>query len=224
MSIEVYAHAPLPAFIGCRGGAGATTKRLTMSQPTAPPELEPVDRDAAWACVCEHVQDPALRRHMLAVETAMRAYARELGGDEERWGVTGLLHDFDWEIHPSKEEHPELGCRMLEAAGWPADVVRAIRGHATYLGVPRDSAMAQALFACDELTGFIGAVVAVRPNKTIREVTVESVRKKLKDKRFAAKVDRDEVVLAAREFGVELDEHIAFLIGALSANAEALGL
>jgi putative nucleotidyltransferase with HDIG domain len=185
--------------------------------------VRPVDREAAWALVCRHVQDPGLRRHMLAVETAMRAYARKLKQDEERWGVTGLLHDYDWEIHPSKDEHPELGCRMLEEDGWPADVVRAIRGHATYLQVPRDSVMARALFACDELTGFIGAVVAVRPNRSIREVTVESVRKKLKDRRFAAKVDRDEVELAAEEFDVDLGEHIAFLIGALSENADALG-
>jgi putative nucleotidyltransferase with HDIG domain len=195
-----------------------------MSLESTDPDIKPVDRDAAWAFVCEHVQDQGLRRHMLAVETAMRAYACKLGEDEARWGAAGLLHDFDWEIHPTKEEHPELGCRMLEEAGWPPDIVRAIRGHATYLGVARDTPMAKALFACDELTGFIGAVVAVRPNKTIREVTVESVRKKLKDKRFAAKVDRDEVDQGALEFGVDLDEHIAFLIEALTANAQALGL
>ncbi len=182
-----------------------------------------VDRAAAWELVSRHVSDEGLRRHALAVETAMRAYARQLGEDEDRWGITGLLHDFDWEIHPTKDAHPEEGCRMLEAAGWPEDIVRAIRGHATYLGVPRDTSMARALFACDELTGFIGAVVAVRPNKTIREVNVESVRKKLKDKRFAAKVDRDEVYQAALEFDVDLDEHIAFLIAALAENAEALG-
>ena len=159
---------------------------------------------------------------MLAVETAMRAYARKLGEDEARWGIVGLLHDYDWEIHPNAEQHPEEGCRMLEAAGWPSDIVRAIRGHASYLRVPRDTPMARALFACDELTGFIGAVVAVRPNKTIREVTVASVRKKLKDKSFAKKVDRAEVEQGAREFGVDLDEHIAFLIAALTANADAL--
>jgi putative nucleotidyltransferase with HDIG domain len=186
--------------------------------------LPPVSRQAAWDLVCRHVKDEALRRHMLAVETVMRAYARSLGEDEDRWGVTGLLHDFDWEIHPDKVRHPEQGCRMLEADGWPADVVRAIRGHATYLGVPRDSTMARALFACDELTGFIGAVVAVRPNKTIREVNVNSVRKKLKDKRFAAKVDREEVEQGAREFDVDLDAHIAFLIAALTENAEALAI
>ena len=161
---------------------------------------------------------------MLAVETVMRAYARRYGEDEDRWGVTGLLHDFDWEIHPTKEAHPEEGCRMLEADGWPADIVRAIRGHASYLGVPRDTLMARALFACDELTGFIGAVVAVRPNKTIAEVRVESVKKKLKDKSFAAKVDRAEVYQGAEELGVALDAHIAFLIEALSASAPALGM
>ena len=182
------------------------------------------DREAAWSLVCENVREEPLRRHMRAVECVMRAYARELGEDEERWGITGLLHDFDWEIHPDTERHPEEGCRMLEAAGWPADVVRAIRGHASYLRVPRDTQMAKALFACDELTGFIGAVVAVRPNKTIREVRVESVRKKLKDKSFAAKVDRAEVNEGAREFGVDLDEHIAFIVSALTDNAEALGM
>ena len=183
-----------------------------------------LDRAAAWELVCRHVSDEGLRRHMLAVETTMRAYARRLGEDEERWGITGLLHDFDWEIHPTKEEHPEAGCRMLEEAGWPADIVRAIRGHATYLEIPRDTSMARALFACDELTGFIGAVVAVRPNKTIREVGVQSVRKKLKDKSFAAKVNRDEVYEAAREFEVDIDEHIAFLIAALTENAQALDM
>jgi putative nucleotidyltransferase with HDIG domain len=188
------------------------------------PESAPKDRNAAWALVCRYVQDPGLRRHMLAVETTMRAYARKLGEDEERWGIVGLLHDFDWEVHPTAADHPELGCRMLEELGWPADIVRAIRGHATYLNVPRDTPMARALFACDELTGFIGAVVAVRPNKTVREVNIDSVRKKLKDKRFAAKVDREEVYDAAQEFGVPIDEHIAFLIEALAANAEALDL
>lgn len=180
------------------------------------------DREAAWSLVCEHVREEPLRRHMLAVECVMRAYARKLGEDEDRWGTTGLLHDFDWEIHPNTEQHPEAGCRMLEAAGWPADIVRAIRGHASYLNVPRDTPMAKALFACDELTGFIGAVVAVRPNKTIKEVRVESVRKKLKDKSFAAKVDRGEVVEGAQEFGVDLDEHIGFIIAALTENAAAL--
>ena len=170
------------------------------------------------------MQNPALRRHMLAVETAMRAYARKLGADEERWGIVGLLHDFDWEIHPTQEEHPELGCRMLEELGYPEDMVRAIRGHATYLGVPRDAQMAKALFACDELAGFLTAVAYVRPSKSIRDVPVASVKKKLKDKSFAANVNRVEVHAGAEEFGVPLDEHIAFLIAALSENAAELGL
>jgi len=186
--------------------------------------IETLDREAAWALVCENVKSEGLRKHALAVETVMRAYARKYGGDEERWGIAGLLHDYDWEIHPTAEEHPELGCRRLEELGYPADIVRAIRGHATYLNVPRDTPMAKALFACDELTGFITAVAYVRPNKTIREVTVDAVKKKLKDKRFAASVNRDEVHLAAEELGVPLDEHIAFLIEALTENAEALGL
>ncbi len=161
---------------------------------------------------------------MLAVETAMRAYARKLGADEERWGLVGLLHDFDWEIHPSAAEHPELGCRMLEELSYPPDIVKAIRGHATYLGVARDTEMAKALYACDELCGFLTAVAYIRPSKLISDVNVESVKKKLKDKRFAANVNRDEVLEAAEEFGVPLDEHIAFLIAALTENAPALGL
>ena len=171
-----------------------------------------------------HVRSEALRRHMLAVETALRAYARKLNADEERWGIVGLLHDFDWEIHPSAQEHPELGCRMLEELGYPADTVKAIRGHATYLGVPRDTPMAKALFACDELCGFLTAVAYVRPSKSIRDVSVESVKKKLKDKRFAANVNREDIIAGAEEFGVPLDEHIAFLVHALTQNAAELGV
>lgn len=181
-------------------------------------------RDDAWSLVCEFVQNPSLRRHMLAVETCMRAYARKFGEDEERWATIGLLHDFDWEIHPTAAEHPELGCRMLEERGWPTDVVRAIRGHATYLNVPRDTLMARALFACDELAGFISAVTYVRPNKKVSEVAVESVKKKFKDKRFAANVNREEIYQGAEELGVPLDEHIGFMLGAMTANAAELGL
>jgi putative nucleotidyltransferase with HDIG domain len=181
-------------------------------------------RDEAWALVCEHVKNDGLRRHVLCVETAMRAYARKLGENEERWGIVGLLHDFDWEIHPTAVEHPELGCRMLEERGYPPDIVRAIRGHANYLGVPRDSQMARALYACDELCGFLTAVAYVRPSKCIKDVTVESVRKKFKDKRFAANVNREEVFASAAEFGVDLDGHVGFLINALTENASKLGL
>ncbi|HKW45726.1 MAG TPA: HDIG domain-containing protein [Candidatus Eremiobacteraceae bacterium] len=187
-------------------------------------EIHDIDRAQAWALVERYVQSDSLRKHMLAVETCMRAYAHARGEDAERWGVTGLLHDFDWEIHPTQAEHPELGCQMLEQLGWPADVVRAIRGHATYLNVPRDTLMARALFACDELAGLITAVAYVRPTKSIREVTTSSVKKKLKDKGFARNVDRADIVAAAGEFGVDLDEHIGFMIVAMTANAEALGL
>jgi predicted hydrolase (HD superfamily) len=187
-------------------------------------EKREIDRADAWTLVTRHVKSESLRKHMLAVETCMRAYAAARGEDAERWGITGLLHDFDWEIHPTAAEHPELGCRMLEELGWPADIVRAVRGHATYLHVPRDTSMAKALFACDELAGLITAVAYVRPSKTVREVTAGSVRKKMKDKRFAANVDRDDIVAAAEEFEVDLDAHIAFMIAAMSANAEALGL
>ena len=188
------------------------------------PSIETPSREQAWELVCRYVQNPALRRHVLAVETAMRAYAQKLGKDEERWGVVGLLHDFDWEIHPSADEHPELGCRMLEELGYPADIVKAIRGHATYLNVPRDTQMAKALFACDELCGFLSAVAYVRPSKSLRDVPVQSVKKKLTDKSFAANVNREEVYAGADEFGVPLDEHIAFLIEALGRNATELGL
>jgi putative nucleotidyltransferase with HDIG domain len=186
-----------------------------------PREFERAD---AWALVVANVKNESLRKHMLAVETCMRAYAHARGEDVERWGITGLLHDFDWEIHPSAAEHPELGCQMLEELGWPADIVRAIRGHATYLSVPRDSAMAKALFACDELAGLITAVAYVRPSRTVAEVTPGSVLKKMKDKRFAANVDRTDIVTAAEEFGVGLEDHIAFMIAAMSANAAVLGL
>jgi len=188
------------------------------------PAISDLQRGPAWELVCSNVQNPALRRHMLAVETVMRAYARKYGEDEDRWGITGLLHDFDWEIHPNAEQHPELGCRMLEERGYPPDVVKAIRGHAPYLGVPRDTLMARALYACDELTGFIGAVVAVRPNKSIQEVEVSSVKKKLKDKSFAANVNRTDVIEGASELGVPLDEHIDFVIKALREHASELGL
>ena len=183
-----------------------------------------VDRADAWALVTRYVQSESLRKHMLAVETCMRAYASARGEDVDRWGITGLLHDFDWEIHPTAAEHPELGCLMLEELGWPADIVRAIRGHATYLQVPRDTPMTKALFACDELTGLITAAAYVHPNKTVREVSTSSVKKKLKDKRFAANVNREDIVTAAEEFGVDLDEHIGFMLAALSENAASLGL
>lgn len=183
-----------------------------------------MDRETAWSIVCEHIQSESLRKHALAVETCMRAAARNLGGDEDQWGVTGLLHDFDWEIHPTLDEHPMKGEPILEARGVSAEIRRAILSHAEYSGVPRVSLMERALFACDELAGFLTAVSYVKPGRSIHEVDLASVRKKMKDKAFARAVKREDIVNGAAELGVDLDQHIAFCIEAMQANAEALGL
>lgn len=188
-----------------------------------------LDRAAAWSLVCEWTQSESLRKHMLAVETAMRAYARKLGGDEEAWGLAGLLHDFDYErfpndAHSATEEHPSHGVRHLRAAGVSEDICSAIMGHADYTHTPRETPMARALFAVDELCGLITAATYVRPSKSIMDLEASSVRKKMKDKAFARGVSREDITLGAAELGVELGEHIAFVIEALQANAEALGL
>ena len=166
---------------------------------------------------------------MLAVEAAMRAYARQFGEDEEAWGLAGLIHDFDYERFPNAshsptEEHPSEGVRRLRALGWPEEILQAILGHAQYTGVPRESRMARALFAVDELTGLITATALVRPSRSVLEVDARSVRKKMKDKAFARGVSREDVVLGAGELGVDLDQHIQFVIDALKADAAALGL
>lgn len=183
-----------------------------------------MDREAAWALLCEYTQTESLRTHGLAVETVMRHFARKLGEDEERWGVTGLLHDFDYERWPTAEGHPYEGNRILTERGCPEDIRTAIMGHADYTGVPRDTAMAKTLFAVDELTGFVTAVALVRPNKSVFEVEPPSVRKKMKDKAFARQVNRDDIVNGAAQLGAELDEIIAGVIEALRSNADALGL
>lgn len=159
----------------------------------------------------------------------MRAYAEKLGGDPEQWGLTGLIHDFDYErfpnaAHSPTEEHPAEGVRLLRQRGWPEEILQAILGHATYCGVSRDTPMARALFACDELTGLVTATALVRPSKSLHEVDARSVRKKMKDKAFARGVNRDDVVLGAQELGVELDTHIQFVIDAMRARAADLGL
>jgi predicted hydrolase (HD superfamily) len=181
-------------------------------------------RDQALALLHEWVQNVNLRKHCYAVEAAMRAYAAKYGEDAERWGLTGLIHDFDWERHPSAELHPMAGVEVLRAAGWPDDVCRAVLGHATYSGVPRDTLMARALFACDELSGFLVACALVTPEKKLAGVAVDSVKKKMKSAGFARNVNRDDIVNGAAELGVDLDEHIAFVRDAMLGIVGELGL
>ena len=186
-------------------------------------------RAETLALMQEYTASESLRKHMLSVETAMRAYAEKLGGDVERWGITGLIHDFDYEKFPNNahsptEEHPAEGVRILRSRGYPEDILEAILGHAQYSGVPRVTPMAKALFAVDELTGLITATALVKPTKSVHDVDARSVRKKMKDKAFARGVSREDVIQGAEELGVELDEHIAFVIAAMQGNAEEIGL
>lgn len=181
-------------------------------------------RQEALSIVREHVKNEGLVRHMLAVEAAMRHYARLLGEDEETWGVAGLLHDFDWEIHPTLEQHPQAGVEVLRERGVPEDVVQAVLSHADHTGVPRLTPMQKALYACDEITGLITAVALVRPSKAIGDVSVKSIKNKWKDKAFAAGAKRDEMEKAAREFGVDLWEHAGNVLAAMQAQAPELGL
>lgn len=182
------------------------------------------DREAAWHLLCEYTRSESLRKHALAVEACMRAYARKFGEDDNKWSLTGLLHDFDYEKYPTAKEHPFVGNKILEERGWPEEVRRAILSHADYTGVKRESRMEHALFACDELAGFITAVTLVKPSKSLAEVEARSVRKKMKDKAFARTVSRDDIVNGAAELGVDLDEHIAFCIEAMKGIAAELGL
>ena len=186
-------------------------------------------RADALALMHDYTASESLRNHMLAVEAAMRAYADKFGEDPERWGLAGLIHDFDYERYPNAahsatEEHPTHGVRILRERGWPDDILQAILGHATYSGVPRETQMAKALFAVDELTGLVTATALVRPSKSLHEVDARSVRKKMKDKAFARGVNRDDVLLGAQELGVDLDTHIQFVIDAMRARAAELGL
>lgn len=182
-----------------------------------------MNRDEALALLREFTKSEALLKHMFAVEAAMRAYAAKFGEDEERWGITGLLHDFDYEMYPDAPDHPVKGSEILRERGYPDDVRDAILGHAPYTGVPRASRMAKALYACDELCGFVMACAVIRPNK-IADLEPSSVRKKLKDKGFARNVNRDDIAAGTAELGVELNDHIAFVIGAMRGIAPALGL
>lgn len=187
------------------------------------------DRASALALMQEYTASESLRKHMLSVEAAIRAYATRLGEDPERWGLAGLMHDFDYERFPNEahsptEEHPAHGVRLLRERGYPEDVLQAILGHAHYTDVARETAMAKALFAVDELTGLITATALVKPSRSVHDVDARSVRKKMKDKAFARGVSRDDVVQGAQELGVDLDEHIQFVIGAMQSCAADLGL
>jgi putative nucleotidyltransferase with HDIG domain len=183
-----------------------------------------MNRESAWSLLCEYTQSENLRKHMMAVEACMRAYARKFGQDEDTWGITGLLHDFDYEKYPTPQEHPMVGSKVLEERGYPEEVRRAILSHADYSGVKRETPMEKTLFACDELAGFITATALVKPGKSLAEVDAKSIRKKMKDKAFARSVSRDDITNGAADLGVDLDQHITFCIEAMKGIAKELGL
>jgi putative nucleotidyltransferase with HDIG domain len=202
---------------------------LTIHPPALPvavslASMASPSRDEAWDLFCEWTESESLRRHVLGVEAAMRAYARKYGEDEELWAATGILHDLDYERHPDLETgHPRVALELFEEKGYPQELIDAVAGHAPYLGVPRETRMAKALYAVDELTGFIAAVALVRPTG-IEGLTPKSVKKKMKQPSFAAAVNRDELREGAAELGEDFDEHVSFVIAALSPRAEELGL
>ncbi len=185
------------------------------------------DRSEAWELLCEYTKGDSLRKHAIAVETAMRACAGKYGGEDadiDEWGIVGLLHDFDYEMFPSADQHPFTGANILCGRGYSDRIIRAIMGHATYTGVPRDTGMARSLFATDELCGFLVACALVRPNKSLDDLEVSSVKKKLKDKAFARSVNRDDIKLGVEELQVDMDEHIRFVIDALRPVQPKIGL
>ncbi len=184
----------------------------------------PPTRDDAWNLLCEWTESANLRKHALAVEAAMRAHARRLGQDEEPFGIVGLIHDFDYEKNPTVETHVWVGAKVLREKGWPEPWVRAVEGHASYTGVPRDSDLAHCLFAVDELTGFLTAAALVRPDKAIASVEVRSVLKRMKETAFARSVNRDDIRSGAEAIGVPLEQHIAFVRDAMATIAAELGL
>jgi putative nucleotidyltransferase with HDIG domain len=183
-----------------------------------------MNRSEAWDLLCEFTKNDSLRKHALAVEAAMRHLARQRGEDEEKWGIAGLLHDFDYEQHPTLDEHPFVGAAILRERGWPEEIARAVLSHGEHTGVSRESLMEKALFSVDELTGLITAVALVRPSKSIFEVEPSSVRKKMKDKAFARSVNRDDIVKGAEELDVDLNAHIGEVIKAMQSVADDLGL
>ena len=183
-----------------------------------------MNREDGWCLLTEFTQSESLRKHALAVEACVRAYARKFGEDEESWGLVGLIHDFDYEKYPSAEDHPFRGSEILAERGVSEEIRRAILSHADYSGVPRVSRLEKTLFACDELSGFITAVALVKPSKSLNEVDAKSVRKRMKDKAFARSVNRQDIINGAADLGIDLDEHITFCVEAMKTIAERLGL
>jgi putative nucleotidyltransferase with HDIG domain len=183
-----------------------------------------MNREQAWCLLTEFTRSESLRKHALAVEACVRAYARKFGEDEDKWSIVGLLHDFDYEKYPSAEDHPFRGSEILAERGVSEEIRRAILSHANYSGVPRQSNLEKTLFACDELAGFITAVALVKPSKSLNEVDAKSVRKRMKDKAFARSVSREDITNGASDLGVDLDEHISFCVEAMKTIAERLGL
>lgn len=186
--------------------------------------MDTVDRATAWALLQEHAKGDVLIKHALAVEASMRAYARKYGEDDELWGIVGMLHDFDWDVCPSLDQHPQYGAEILRERGYPEEIVRAVLSHGNHTGITRETPMEKTLFAVDELSGFITAVALVRPTKSLIDTEVRSVRKKMKDKTFARNINRDDIVQGAEDLGVDLDQHVAFVIEALKPVAAELGL
>lgn len=181
-------------------------------------------REEAWTLLCEYTQSDSLRKHALAVEACLRAYALRFGGEEETWGIVGLLHDFDYECYPQAPDHPQEGSKILRGRGYPDEIIQAILSHADYMNVSRETPLQKTLYACDELAGFITAVTLVRPNKSLAEVEVSSVKKKFKDKAFARTVNREDIFRGVADLGVDLDAHIATCIEAMRRIAPQLGL
>jgi len=185
---------------------------------------DPLSRDAAWSLLTEWTKSESLRKHALAVEAAVRGYARKFGANEDEWGIVGLLHDFDYERYPTLDNHPFRGCEELQRRGYPEWVTRAILSHAQYSGVPRESPLEKSLFACDEMAGFVTAASLVRPSKSVLDLEASSVIKRMKDKAFAKGVSRDDLRQGAEELGLPFDEHVTNVITFLRERAEALGL
>ena len=183
-----------------------------------------MDRETALKVVEEHAKSDSLKKHLLAVEQCMRVYAARVGENEETWGIAGLVHDFDWEVCPTPESHPTFGAEILKSEGFSDEIVRAVLSHGNHTGITRETLMEKALFACDELSGFVTAVALVRPTKSLNDTSIRSVKRKMRDKGFARSVSRDDIRQGAEELGVELDDHIQFVIDALKPVATRLGL